>query len=67
HHHINTNNYVEAWHRHLKEVYMSGLRRQRVDVLMYLLWDLVLPDLMQDHLHIANHFQRRTMNKAERR
>ncbi|KAI7849150.1 hypothetical protein BDC45DRAFT_521297, partial [Circinella umbellata] len=37
-HHVNTNNYIETWHRQLKEVYLPSLRRQRVDVLVYILW-----------------------------
>ncbi|KAI7847725.1 hypothetical protein BDC45DRAFT_525163, partial [Circinella umbellata] len=66
HHHDNTNNYIETWHRQLKEVYLPSLRRQRVDVLVYILWGLVLPDLMQDHLCTVAKFRLRTMNKAER-
>ncbi|KAG2220710.1 hypothetical protein INT45_012574 [Circinella minor] len=67
HHHVNTNNYIETWHRQLKDVYLASLRRQRVDVLVYILWGLVLPDLMQDHLCTVPKFRLRTMNKAERR
>ncbi|KAI7851459.1 hypothetical protein BDC45DRAFT_210863 [Circinella umbellata] len=55
-----------SWHRHLKEVYLPSLRRQRVDVLVYILWSLVLPDLMQDHLCTVAKFKLRRMNKAER-
>ncbi|KAI7858895.1 hypothetical protein BDC45DRAFT_433380, partial [Circinella umbellata] len=66
HHHVNTNNYIESWHRHLKEVYLPSLRRQRVGVLVYILRSLVLPDLMQDHLCTVAKFKLRRMNKAER-
>ncbi|KAG2216419.1 hypothetical protein INT45_001376 [Circinella minor] len=66
HHHVNTNNYIETWHRQLKEVYLPSLRRQRVDVLVYILWSLVLPDLIQDHLCTVAKFRLRRMNKAER-
>ncbi|KAI9309837.1 hypothetical protein BX666DRAFT_2034024 [Dichotomocladium elegans] len=58
---VNTNNYVESWHRQLKEGYMSGLRRQR-----NILWDMVLPDVMQDYLRIKANFSPRRLNKAER-
>ena len=50
----------------MKEVYLPSLRRQRVDVLVYILWGLILPDLMQDHLRTVAKFRLRTMNKAER-
>ncbi|KAI7848233.1 hypothetical protein BDC45DRAFT_541250 [Circinella umbellata] len=55
----------QTWYRQLKEVYLPSLRRQRVDVLVYILWGLVLPDLMQDHLCMVAKFGLRTMNKAE--
>ena len=45
---------------------MPSLRRQRVDVLVYILWSLVLSDLMQDHLCTVAKFKLRRMNKAER-
>lgn len=45
---------------------MSGLKHQRVDALVYILWDMVLPDIMQDHMRIAAEFTLRKMNKAER-
>ncbi|KAI9253498.1 hypothetical protein BDA99DRAFT_413085, partial [Phascolomyces articulosus] len=66
HYHINTNNYVESWHRHLKEIYLTSLHRQRVDVLVYILWGLVLPDVMQDHVCTIARFKLRSMNRAER-
>ncbi|CEP15851.1 hypothetical protein [Parasitella parasitica] len=57
---IDTNSYIETWHRHLKEVYMMNIKKQRLDVLMYyLLWDFVLPDMMQDHIRITSGVQQR--------
>ncbi|KAI8139858.1 hypothetical protein BJV82DRAFT_483312, partial [Fennellomyces sp. T-0311] len=47
---INTNNHVESWHRTLKETYLGKLRRQRADVLVYILWENVLPDVMTSHV-----------------
>ncbi|KAI7859876.1 hypothetical protein BDC45DRAFT_563909 [Circinella umbellata] len=49
-----------------KELTLPSLRRQRVDVLVYILWSLVLSDLMQDHLCTVAKFKLRRMNKAER-
>ncbi|KAI7847281.1 hypothetical protein BDC45DRAFT_452091 [Circinella umbellata] len=48
--HMNTNNYVEAWHRTLKEAYLGKLKGQRADVLVYILWDNVLNDIMAEHV-----------------
>ncbi|CEP14465.1 hypothetical protein [Parasitella parasitica] len=63
---IDTNNYIETWHRHLKEVYMMNIKKQRLDVLMYLLWDVVLPDMMQDHIRTTSGVQQRRLNNAKR-
>jgi hypothetical protein len=64
--HIDTNNYIESWHRHLKEVYLSNMKKLRVDVLLYVLWDLVLPDIMQNHLRSTVELKAKAMSKAER-
>jgi hypothetical protein len=37
-----------------------------MDVLIYVLWDMVLPDVMTDHVRTIRHFQPRVMNRAER-
>ncbi|KAI9275441.1 hypothetical protein BDA99DRAFT_532409 [Phascolomyces articulosus] len=52
HSHINTNNYVESWHRTLKEVYLGKLKQQRADVLVHILRDNVLPDFMTTHAQV---------------
>lgn len=52
--------------RLLKEVYMQRMNRERIDVLIYVLWDMILPDLMQDHLRTVADFQLRKLNLAER-
>lgn len=62
---LDTNNYIESWHRHLKEVYMARIKKQRVDVLVYLLWDVVLPDFMQDHLKYTAGISTARENDAE--
>lgn len=63
---MDTNNYIESWHRHLKEVYLSSMKKLRVDVLVYVLWDLVLPDIMQDHLRAKVELKAKALSKAER-
>jgi hypothetical protein len=42
------------------------MRKLRFDVLVYVLWDLVLPDVMQDHLRSVVELKAKTMSKAER-
>jgi hypothetical protein len=42
------------------------MKRLRVDVLVYVLWDLVLPDIMQDHLRAAAELRAKTLSRAER-
>ena len=34
---INTNNYVESWHRNLKTNYLKFMRKQRMDVILHIL------------------------------
>jgi hypothetical protein len=50
----------------LKEVYLASMKRLRVDVLVYVLWELVLPDIMQDHLRAAVELRAKSLSKAER-
>jgi hypothetical protein len=50
----------------LKEVYLASMKRLRVDVLIYILWELILPDIMQDHLRSAVELRARVLSKAER-
>jgi hypothetical protein len=38
-----------------------------MDILVYILWDLVLPDVMMDHVRTANDLQRKIWNLGERR
>ncbi|KAI9492511.1 hypothetical protein BDB00DRAFT_788658 [Zychaea mexicana] len=64
---IDTNNYIESWHHTFKESYLSTLKKQHVDVLVYILWDLVLRDVMEDHIKTTNHFQSIVMNASEKK
>ncbi|CEP17946.1 hypothetical protein [Parasitella parasitica] len=45
---------------------MMNIKKQRLDVLMYLLWDVVLSDMMQDHIRTTSGVQQRRLNNAER-
>jgi hypothetical protein len=38
-----------------------------MDILVYILWELVLPDAMMEHAKAVVEFQRKTTNQAERR
>jgi hypothetical protein len=42
------------------------MRKLRVDVLLYVLWDLVLPDVMQEHLRAKVELSAKAMSKAEK-
>jgi hypothetical protein len=42
------------------------MRTQRADILVYVLWELVLPDIMQDHVRMLARFQKKTLNLAEK-
>ncbi|KAI9309927.1 hypothetical protein BX666DRAFT_2145619 [Dichotomocladium elegans] len=64
--HIDTNNFIESWHQSLKEVYLKGLKRQHVNVLVYILWDVVLPSVMTDHAQKALMVSPAVMTRAER-
>ncbi|KAI0992809.1 hypothetical protein K3495_g15375 [Podosphaera aphanis] len=41
---ININNLIELWHRSLKIEYLGSVRKQRIDLLVYLLLEDILPD-----------------------
>jgi hypothetical protein len=58
---------VESWHRCLKEVYLQSSKTQRMDILVYILWDMVLPDVMMDHVKTTTGIQQRRMNRSETR
>jgi hypothetical protein len=57
---------VESWHRSLKENYLANLRDQRVDVLVYILYDMAIPDFMIDHVRTVNLFQSGVLSRAEK-
>ncbi|KAH8920028.1 hypothetical protein BT69DRAFT_1195799, partial [Atractiella rhizophila] len=54
---IDTNNYIESWHRDLKVNYIKRKRRQRVDYLVFLLTRQVLPDYRRKVLRILLGFE----------
>ena len=64
---INTNNYVETWHRLLKREYIRYMRRQRVDVLVYILTNEVEPDFCRDDLRVALELANPSLCQIERK
>lgn len=44
---METNNYVESWHRVLKHTYLRSKRNQRLDLLIHILVDRVEPDMVR--------------------
>lgn len=63
---IDTNNMQESYHRMLKEVYLSTLKKQRVDVLVYVLYEILLCDIMDDHIRTQLSIRAVVLNKSER-
>ncbi|KAJ8651299.1 hypothetical protein O0I10_013212, partial [Lichtheimia ornata] len=63
---MDTNNYVESWHRCLKNVYIPTLKKERLDVLVYVLWTAVLGDLMTAHVCVSNGLQKRVWTQSEK-
>ncbi|ORX48015.1 hypothetical protein DM01DRAFT_1259292, partial [Hesseltinella vesiculosa] len=64
---INTNNDVEAWHRTLKQTYIPTFKKERADVLVYILYKNVLPDIIRDHVLAKERFTNIALSLAERR
>ncbi|SAM09393.1 hypothetical protein [Absidia glauca] len=56
-----------CWYRTLKEVYLQKLGSQRVDILVYVLMDMVLPDFMADCVKTGALFQSGGLTIAEKR
>lgn len=47
---IDTNNFIESWHGHLKKEYLRFMRKQRADYLVWILATKVEPDYRQNEL-----------------
>ena len=62
---IHTNNLVESWHNILKTRYLKGSRKQRPDMLVYILLDEALESIRLKVLLALNGFQSRRTNLAE--
>jgi hypothetical protein len=45
---------------------LTNLRGQHVDVLVYILHDMAIPDFMIDHVRTINLFQSNVLSKAEK-
>ncbi|KAJ7238405.1 hypothetical protein C8J57DRAFT_1086881 [Mycena rebaudengoi] len=65
HHEIDTNNYVESWHHHLKSFCLKLMQKQRVDVLLHILTEQVEPDFRRSDIHITLDFERPWLSKSE--
>ncbi|KAI7846793.1 hypothetical protein BDC45DRAFT_452920, partial [Circinella umbellata] len=63
---LNTNAYVESWHRTLKETYLANIRSQRIDGLVYILHEIIALDFMSHDTDVRANLRRRVMNKAEK-
>ncbi|KAG1151797.1 hypothetical protein G6F37_008120 [Rhizopus arrhizus] len=55
------------WHKHLFEVSMQNLQKQRVGTLLYVLWELALPYIIQDHIRTVVGIQQRRLTEAEQK
>ncbi|KAJ7676949.1 hypothetical protein DFH06DRAFT_1080029 [Mycena polygramma] len=65
HYKIDTNNYVESWHHHLKTFYLKLIRKQRIDVLLHILTEQVEPDFRRSDIRVALDFDRPRLSKSE--
>lgn len=66
HYSINTNNYIESWHHHLKTYYLKLMRRQRIDVIIHILTEKVEPDFRRSELRVTMGFEAPRLSKEER-
>lgn len=65
HYRIETNNYVESWHHHLKVFYLRLMRKQRVDVMLHILTDKIEPDFRRAELRVTMNFEAPRFSKVE--
>jgi hypothetical protein len=62
---ITTNNYIESFHHHLKTYYLTHVRKQPVDVLLYVLSDQLLLDMHRADVRTALKLKPPRLCKAE--
>lgn len=62
---VHTNNLIESWHNTLKTVYLKSTRKQRTDMLVYMLLNEVLIDLRKKVTQISLGFMPRRTNLVE--
>ena len=65
HYAIDTNNYAESFHSHLKTFYLKLMRRQRVDILVYILTTKLLPDFQRDDTRVRLGYSQPALCKKE--
>ncbi|PLW04668.1 hypothetical protein PCANC_28337, partial [Puccinia coronata f. sp. avenae] len=63
---INTNNYTEAWHRVLKSRYIPPPECRRLDELIQIFSEQVLPDYQMEHHKVETGTIRQTTDKFQR-
>ncbi|KAG0333871.1 hypothetical protein BG004_000654, partial [Podila humilis] len=51
---VTTNNWIESWHKTLKQMYLGGERNVRADTLLHLLVDVVDTDFQMEHIKVKN-------------
>ncbi|KZV78403.1 hypothetical protein EXIGLDRAFT_783879 [Exidia glandulosa HHB12029] len=54
HYAIDTNNFIESWHSNLKRNYLKLMRRRRLDFIIRVLTQEVVPDFMRAHVRRAD-------------
>ncbi|KIJ32606.1 hypothetical protein M422DRAFT_265491 [Sphaerobolus stellatus SS14] len=65
HHGVDTNNFIESWHSNLKKNYIGRGRRQRIDYIIHILSQDVVPDYMRAHVRSGLGFRGRHLCEAE--
>jgi len=64
---IHTNNYTESWHRILKTHYLPPPERRRMDEVVQIFRDDVLPSYQRNTARVELGFQKQTTNKYQLR
>ncbi|WAR61790.1 hypothetical protein PtB15_12B480 [Puccinia triticina] len=62
---VHTNNYVESWHNILKTKYIPGPERRRIDAVIQIFKDEVLPRYQKEHICVEMGFRKQRTNKFQ--
>jgi len=64
---VDTNNFMESWHNQLKSTYLGLMRKQGVDVFLWLLLRQCVPDYHASELRVTLGLQACALSKSDRK